>query len=156
MDAFIYKNSAHTVVPCLIMRCVSSSGQDSLWDPYVHTEHFSRILSQNRTPALTRLASRSYREASALIAVGSNLRHSIQELTDYEILVIPNITPAAYFSPHTTAQPKYTFSAGLFTPAKRFDLVIRALGQLTQPQMVNATFSCRSKRTLAQIIISFL
>ena len=109
--------------------------------PYVVTEHSSKINKEKVGVDLKEAASKAYKKASAVIAVGSSLGSRIKYHTGIQPIVIPNIIDTSIFSqcqklPHQGFQLVTTSNLIVL---KRPWQIIQAMARL-EPDVINNTY----------------
>ena len=99
--------------------------------PMLVNEHSSAVIRGNRKRSIEKLFSIAYSNADAIVAVSNSLKMRMRELTEKEIIVVPNVLPAYFTYKQADRDCAFSFvSVGSFIESKRFDITIRAFSRL--------------------------
>ena len=101
--------------------------------PYILTEHSSAFLQKKLNRSQQKIAHTVFENANKIIVVSNSLKTAIQDYTNNEIRVIPNLIDTQLFSPNTLKKgsPKFSLIAiGDLYEIKRFDLLINAFSKI--------------------------
>ncbi len=97
--------------------------------PFVTTEHYSKLHTNNVEKSVLRKAITAYSASKEIIAVSKSLAASIFENTGYRATVIPNIVDTKTFDVskrHKSAAPFTFISAGHLKRVKGMDILLNA------------------------------
>lgn len=101
--------------------------------PYVITEHSTAVAGGTLRSWEEPIAVGALEEASAVLAVGTNLARSLQGMVPgLDVKVVPNMVDTEFFSPLPSDRPTspYVFlCVGALVQRKRFDVAIRAFAE---------------------------
>jgi len=97
------------------------------------TEHFSKVMRMNRTKRVRLYSKKAYENADALIAVSNILRDNMRDLTNKNIVVVPNVLPTYFSFKNVKKSQNFTYmSVGNLNYGKRFDITIKAFSQINK------------------------
>ena len=101
--------------------------------PFVLTEHNSGMMRKYRTKKVEKYSKIAYAAADKIIAVGRVLKDSMGDLSDKDIIVIPNVIPDNFMYKNVAKTKFFTFiSVGGFINRKRFDITIKAFSAVNK------------------------
>lgn len=122
--------------------------------PLVAIEHWSQMAYKPIPKATITLAKRVYSCVDQLLTVSSALQQNILEQIGFDSIVVPNMVGKEFYYQQQAIVSKVPtiISTGRLVPEKHFDLLIKAIADISKPIQLYIIGSGKEKDKLQQLI----